>query len=100
MNTTEKNKIIADSIGNENLPYYLFKSELKFDSNWKWLMAVVEFIENIDPARFHIEIYRNQCKIYDMPDQHVFIDIEEPTKKQAVYNACFEFFEWYNQQEK
>ena len=62
---------------------------LKFNSDWNWLMEVVkkcligEAEHSQDEAKKTIsEIYESLCSI----------------NISAVYNACIEFIKWYNQQ--
>jgi hypothetical protein len=74
--------------------------DLKFHSDWNWLMEVVEKIEEIEGNRFKVEIYNNVCRIYDHQEYDDVIDITDETKIEAVYNACVEFIKWYNKQSK
>lgn len=78
--------------------------ELKFHSDWNWLMEVVEKIEELEYT----------VNIYKTPNTGVnYCEVNEPTqsgercksfqhsresKIQAVYIACVEFIKWYNQQ--
>jgi hypothetical protein len=69
--------------------------ELKYHSDWNWLMEVVEKIEDLG-----IDVHINTCvcRIVDVGEDR-FEDIEcfvNDDKKQAVYNACVEFVKWYN----
>lgn len=57
--------------------------ELKFNTDWNWLMEVVEKI-------MHTGIAGGQ--IADIKDGLITANIE------AVYNACVSFIEWYNEQ--
>lgn len=63
---------------------------LHFDSDWNWLMEVVEKIESLD---YGFEIIGNYCKI----GNNANIQCSQPTKIQAVYNACITFVKWYNE---
>ena len=114
MNTTKNNKSIADFMDyekqtwsyNSSVGYYtpfkkssLLADKLKFHSNWKWLMEVVEKIEKLG---FQVIISNNRCAIKD--NGLINIDFNrtycELTKMKAVYNACIGFIEWYNIQNK
>lgn len=124
MNTTEKNKLIAEFLQvdkNENgtfeLPQYGtirlngdFKTEfiaenLQYHKDWNWLMEVVEKIENDinGLSIYYLEIFKsptnkNQvCRIYSKDGKQQVNEYAE-TKIQAVYNTCVEFIKWYNQQ--
>ncbi len=126
MNTTENNKIIAEFMGLETINFgetmYLLKwknnlvqkkddSIFNFDSDWNWLMEVVEKIESK-------KIYKKEVR-FSITTYAVKIKIKKPSgavtspcvfsawatyggteKLKAVYNACIEFIKWHNQQNK
>jgi hypothetical protein len=76
--------------------YLLARSNLLFNSDWNWLMEVVEKIESLG-----IDVHINTCvcRIVDVGEDR-FEDIEcfvNDNKKQAVYNACIKFIQWYNE---
>ena len=99
----ENNKIIAEFMGLNNLKdskgdawdymntgksiYTLRTKNLHYESDWNWLMKVVEKIFK--------DFYKiNPCPIY------LKINIEKALNEvniEAVYNACVEFIKWYNQ---
>ena len=115
-NIVENNKLIAEfmgvfdkilSTGNihswSDAPFYYTTEETKekviknickyskYDSDWNWLMKVVEKClvgeaeYNEDEAKKAIrEIYESLCNI----------------NISSVYNACVEFIKWYNEQNK
>jgi hypothetical protein len=113
MNTTENNKLLAEFLGwskkinkeGEETPFYNLPIELHnhlgitqhiplegfvFDTDWNWLMQVVEKIIK--------DFYKlNPCPIY------LKMNIEKQliaTDKEGIYNACIEFVKWYNEQNK
>lgn len=113
MNTTENNKIIAEFLGESKQPYefsqfgYMtlsgdwkdtfFVEQLKFHSNWNWLIEVVEKIESL---KFSVLIGKNTCVIeqtFGKTSLNLGV-IRGKDKIEAVYNACAEFINWYNQQ--
>lgn len=105
MNTTENNKIIAEFLGyvlrgkntfEYNNKLYLIE-ELKFHSDWNWLIEVVEKIESLG---FNVSIEFSTCIItYSDDDFKEIIGISDNYSKiQAVYNACVAFIKWYNEQ--
>lgn len=106
---TENNKIIADFMGykiesNEVFPLlYLIHAdwfaveELKFHSDWNWLMEVVE---NIESNGFNFEIKKNWARISRKGENIILRWEEDRSKIEAVYNACIEFIKWYNEQKK
>lgn len=114
---TENNKIIAEFMGAKTLTVDEFKAilkdnrdngfihtpnaeideDLKYHSDWNWLMEVVEKIESLG---YDVFINTCVCRITDV-GQDVLEDIETfnyENKIQAVYNACVEFIKWYNEQ--
>lgn len=120
---TEKNKIIAEfmikqeptqnfcvgSIGRDVIGIFTgiqteyFKvEELKFHSDWNWLMEVVEKIESLG---YKVNIFGNTdlnktCDHYTsiyIPNEKTF-GVRKLSKIESVFNACVEFIEWHNQQ--
>jgi hypothetical protein len=88
--------------------------DLEFDTDWNWLMDVVKKIEGIKVtevygefnekeaiAEISISIEGNFCQILS---NGLYLNevssIEGATKIEATYNACVEFIEWYNEQQK
>ena len=98
METTENNKLIAEFLGikyiyddkfdnaHDELIRLIVEqgymlSELKYDSDWNWLMSVVEKIVNLKDT-------------YAQERQKVFNSISPNLL--TTYNACIEFIKWYN----
>ncbi len=80
-------------------------SELKFNSDWNWLIEVVEKIENLlykdNNDVFKVVIDYGMCIIYNMiNDLEVIVNVSKSTKIEAVYQAVIQFIEWYNSQPK
>ena len=118
----ENNKLIAEFMGLKpkmespdvyvfnDMPYFSVRENnpedvmnaivkySKYDSDWNWLMEVVEKIESLN---FVVQIHLNSCFIKE--SEH-FINNKAiwrgknhaKTKIEAVYNACIEFIKWYN----
>jgi len=63
--------------------------QLKFDTDWNWLMKVVEKIENLG---FTIHVGGHMCKIENIEKIVKAITLQ-PTKIQAVYSACLQFLQ-------
>lgn len=63
--------------------------QLAFDTDWNWLMSVVEKIEKTDK----IVINGNNCILQYNSAFYVGADIKSLTKIQAVYSACLQFIQ-------
>ena len=119
MNTTENNQLIASFLGQTSTIYefpqfgYIKSngdwkdtfsaSELKFHSDWNWLMEVVEKIESleVDKITFDFFITQEKAHIHYCKNNEWFSNIfisEGKSKIQNTYNNCVEFIKWYNQQ--
>jgi hypothetical protein len=123
MTTTENNKLLAEFMG-EKLPYinkegnFEFVVEgagkvsspneedlyrflpYKYDTDWNWLMKVVEKIESLDFVVIH-HFYFSKFEVSIKAEhERRFKNIRTSTNKnkiKAVYNACVEFVKWYNE---
>lgn len=107
---TENNKVIAEFMGKKELiteSQFLAMEHkahnptiieyLKYDTDWNWLMEVVEKIESLS---YDVFINTCVCRITDV-GQGVLEDIETfnyENKIKAVYGACVEFIKWHNEQ--
>jgi hypothetical protein len=97
MKTTENNKLIAEFMGliesSISNKFWTEKNsegfgigqltELKYDTDWNWLMSVVEKILDISLELDSMEMY------YNITDNIPYIN--------STYNACIEFIKWYNE---
>lgn len=136
MNTTENNKLIAEfmqlqtAFNHKGIKEYYQREynsgswyqecELKYHTEWNWLMPVVDKIEKNHKANFKTICSWNEfneCSYYQ-----VIVNIEKGTmskdktyiydpkkvyehstqtcrcKKKATYEAIIEFIKWYNKQ--
>ena len=123
MNTTENNKLIVEFMGGlfnkHSNKYGIGNAEfitigklnnvvkainhydivdLKYHSDWNWLMQVVEKIETIENYRFDVEIRQSVVVIFDKDEQQDILEVDSDTNIDAVYTACVEFVKWYNEQ--
>jgi len=123
MTTTENNKLLADFLGakqyhkEDDFIYFdetnnMFSNDtisiknLKFHSDWNWLMSVVEKIESIEDKQgctFFVEISKERVHIKYYYKGEEFSNIfaynyNGKSKIEIVYKACVEFVKWYNQQ--
>ena len=100
------NKLIAEFMGFQytNIGWYDAEEslnlkgdntfdELKFDTNWNWLMSVIRKIEELGND---VLITTNYIQIaFDEGEQFIVID-DFGIKIDSVYNAVIEFINWYN----
>ena len=119
MTTRESNKLLAEFLGytqpHPDYPHttYWYKKDeapltmLSFDTDWNWLMEVVEKIEQL---RYVTEISGNierkfTCIAYPNTSEEYISRIgygEEMflNKKYVTYQAVVAFIKWYNEQNK
>ena len=104
----EYNKRCAEFLGKETkvysdtptLTHYRFNNsmlltkDMKFHSDWNWIMEVVEAIEKIDRkdehGLFRLIRYGSSCNWNNLPPS-----INGNTPKQAVVEAINQFLIWY-----
>ena len=104
MKTIENNKLIAEFMG-LNLHQGVWRKStlaterkickedaLKYHSDWNWLMKVLEKIESLSHEQKVINWSRQNKNIFDFK-------LTE-SKIEAVYNACIDFINFYNYQNK
>lgn len=115
---TENNKLIAEFMEAQvtidtyfitGMYMTISENDLKYHSDWNWLMEVVEKIESLGvnfwsvKSKVKLTIVGELAKklnssLYDTEfEGYDFIYTQENSKKEAVYNACVEFIKWYNQ---
>jgi hypothetical protein len=96
MDTLKNNRLIAEFM-NYNLEivnnevYFthddmlesLSDEELHYDTDWNWLMEVVEKIEKVGKTEFKFSVEFEKVKL--------------SSNIESVYNACIEFVKWYNE---
>lgn len=108
---TENNKIIAEFMEEKrfNSPFVVFDipqhlrenstienggslfsdEQLRYHSDWNWLMEVVEKIDYLERNTEKEEFIQKISTVTSLP---LF------TPKHTLYNACVEFINWYNKQ--
>ena len=110
----EDNKLIAEFMGSKvtinnyfvNGMYQTLKDEeLKYNSDWNWLMEVVEKIESLTDINSNgcfmvLESIGFNAKFIFDDGTRILKDNKGESKIQSVYNACIEFIKWYNLNKK
>lgn len=69
--------------------------DMKFNSDWNWIMMVVEKIESLGYA---VYIKTRGCFIEDEAEKLIAFEFKggNVSKVEATYNSCIEFVKWYN----
>lgn len=75
--------------------------ELKFHTEWNWLMSVVEKIEDIEDefrqAKYNVNTVQCFVEIVDNRNSEEIVVIDGNNRKQATFKAVVEFIKWYNE---
>jgi len=111
--STENNILLAEFMGykkmhpensslyNKSTNHELYIEDSKYNSDWNWLMEVVDKIKKTKDIEFNILSYMVEIIIHGNYSKSL-IEIRYRdtglTTKQAVYNACIEFVKYYNNQ--
>jgi len=70
-------------------PYLCRKHrDLEFDTNWNWLMFIVEEINKSEDIS--IEIYKDECKIFSKNDGYIFTETSN-NMKLNVFNVVLKY---------
>lgn len=80
--TLSGKEVYAIVIHNNNTDFF-YPNELQYDTDWNWLMKVVEKCligEAESPREIISPIYEGLCNV----------------SLSETYNACVEFIKWYN----
>ena len=83
-------------------------SDLKYHSDWNWLMGVVKKIEETSPLGGIVMIQQGMCKITPRAiNQHQIISSNDnylymgvKGKIASTYQSVIEYIKWYNTQSK
>lgn len=112
MDTAKGNKLIAElmnlkqgdswQVWNGHRDYSEI-SDLKYHSEWGWLMPVIEHIESLGvDTMYTVLIQHSQCEIFQETEEgkKLLFFRESKSKITAVWLAVVAFIEWYNDQKK
>lgn len=84
--------IIESIVEDEHSKQFYLPEEMLFDTDWNWLMEVVEKIESLG---FAFNIDRTKCYVLS----NDFCNAQQGlTKFEAVYKVGLETIKWYNEQ--
>jgi hypothetical protein len=120
MNKQESNKLLAEFMGCyqnnegfwgfENTPNHKtwnndrFLDCTKYDTDWNWLIEIVEkiesFVDENKHAKYNFITEQSFVEIIDNNTSDTIVEIDRDTKMEATYNACVQFVQWYNNQNK
>jgi len=96
MNATKQNivdlKCVHDFMGK---PFSLTDFLIPYNSDWDWLMEVVEKIESLG---YWVNRIKADVWIIDNNENIVINNTMHSDGIEAVYNACVEFVKWHNNQ--
>lgn len=112
MNTTENNKLIAEFMGYKNntpsKDFFQHPTDknrfdrieyLKYDTDWNWLMEVVEKIESLSYQGYNIYVDISEKTLIQSFESNIEIsEVFGGSKIENTYKACVEFIKWYNKQ--
>jgi UDP-glucose 4-epimerase len=71
-------------------------SELMYDTDWNWLMDVVDKIEGLN---FSVEMNRQEEGDYQclIVKKEIIVQTFSSNKMQSIYQAVVNFIKWYEQ---
>lgn len=80
----------------------VFISDLIFNSDWNWLMKVVDKIESIEDGKYDVNILKNGTVIVNYGAGGMVIcnnvgKIGYNEKIEHTYQAVIDFIKWYNE---
>lgn len=95
------------AFGDEQFSCKLQDFELKFHSDWNWLMKVVEKIHSmqsygvlINPNGTYIQDEDDKVICMTFKNEEINGEIISSSNIEATFNCCAEFVKWYNEQNK
>lgn len=81
-----------------------YPQEMEFNTNWNWLMAVVDRIEGLEDknrcARFNVNVVQCFVEIVDNENSNELVEVDGQNRMDAIYKAVVGFIKWYNVKER
>jgi len=74
--------------------------ELKFDSDYNWIIKVVEKIETLKDEqgyRWRVDSYLESCLISNTHNFDATVTVHSTSKKEAIIQAIYQFLMFYNE---
>ena len=97
MMSEEDNKLIAEFMDVQVRMNMMGEESYRPDKYWECLMPVVEKIEHtsayINIKGCHVKISTSAIDLGKL----LWVDVNAPTKLEAVYKAVVKFIRWYNE---
>jgi len=123
MTTTENNKLIAEFMEYVHVTHYVYRipkmaydepdfdnrtinvvdtfsvyfDDMKFDTDWNWLMEVVKKTREIENKSITTTFLRKEL-LHFVRNNHTIFDMTILDNKELVYKKIIEFIEWHNEQ--
>ena len=78
-----------------------YLQKIQYDTSWDWLMTVVEKIESFqDPDKAATYNFKMEQSFIEIIHNHTgkeIVKLDRNTKFKAVYDACVEFINYWNE---
>ena len=99
--------------GGEGSPYFYKGStfvpaislieQMRYHTDWNWLMGVVTKIEKLESGRFRFTIDPWGVQVVDYKEEEeTIVDVSRDDNQpriEILYHAVYEFITWYNKQQ-
>lgn len=75
-------------------------NSLSYHDNWDWIMPVVETIESLGYSTYMFPRNEITIKENNTISAKNIAKVQHPAKLTAMFEACVQFVNWYNQKSK